>query len=202
MCFFYVVGTVMLWRSDCEEWKCLIRRAPVVSYAVGTELRFKLNEQLDQRSVSVLLFRAGAQTQTPEKKSLRSVFELAPVRLWFCWQTHQGHCSMCKNSIRGLNVPSNVISFMLLEAAKQWQTHQGCILNHPLHISRTCSFVGSECTSNDEPQLLRSIPLINLLIWDFRILMTGLGHSWSLLFILLFQKTFLQSNHQPHLYCW
>lgn len=46
----------------------MIRRAPVASSAVGTELHFKLNEQLDQRSVSVLLFRAGAQTQTPEKK--------------------------------------------------------------------------------------------------------------------------------------
>lgn len=63
-------------------------------------------------------------------------------------------------------MPSNVISFMLLEAATQWQTHQGCVLNHLLHISRTYSFVGSECTSNDEPQLLCSIPLINLLIYS------------------------------------
>lgn len=145
MCFFYVVGTVTLWRSDCEEWKCLIRRAPVVSYAVGTELCFKLNEQLDQRSVSVLLFRAGAQTQTPGKNPpILQLLSSPRSMLWFCWQTHQGQCSMCKNSIRGLNVPSNVISFILLEAAKQW--NQGCIPNRLLHISRTCSFVGSECT--------------------------------------------------------
>lgn len=135
ICFFYVVGTVTLWQSDCEEWKCLIRRAPVVSYAVGTERRFKLNEQLDQRSVSVLVFRAGAQTQTPGKN---------PSVLQNTCRFYDSVDRPIKGTVQCVKIQSECWMYhpMSFPSCCLKQPNNG---RHTKDTFRTHSFVGREC---------------------------------------------------------